>query len=147
MMIAVPFISAHEGLRLKAYQDVVGVYTVCSGQAYVSKDTVMTSDQCKAMTQKATILFMLKVASKINDPITPPILAAHTSFAYNVGINGYQRSKTLELTNAGKIADGCNAMLGWYQAGGKDCRVRSSGCYGVYARRIDEKNLCLTGAK
>ena len=77
----------------------------------------------------------------------PVVLAAHSSFAYNVGLPGYARSKTLALTNQGDDAGGCRAMGNWYAAGGKDCRQRSSGCYGLWQRRQAEIDLCLQGVK
>jgi lysozyme len=145
LAIAIPFIDKHEGLSLKSYEDVAGVWTVCSGIAHVSPEDQETPEQCAAMTNSSVGQFMQNVAHLITVPVTAPTLAAHTSLAYNIGINAYSKSQALEFTNAGNIAAGCRAMLNWFTAGGKDCRIRSNNCWGVWARRQDEETLCLKG--
>lgn len=148
MLIATPFIVDREGESLTSYQDVVGVWTICNGETLgVKKGMTFTKEQCSALTQSRVGQFMSQVAAEIHVPVAPQTLAAHTSFAYNIGIAGYKRSSTLRLTNAGDIPGGCAAMLKWYKAGGRDCRIRQNNCYGVYARRQDEVKLCLAGLK
>lgn len=145
LAIATCFIPSHEGNSLKAYQDVVGVYTICGGVAYVKPGSTATASQCKAMTDSTIGKFMTQVAQLVPENTTPKTLAADTSFAYNIGIVGFSHSSTLKLQNQGKIPESCEAMLKWYMAGGKDCRVRENNCYGVWQRRQDERDLCLKG--
>lgn len=145
LAIAIPFIQQHEGTRLSAYQDVAGVYTICSGQAYVPAGTTATAAQCEAMTQSTVGKFMSQVYAIVPHDTPAPTLAAYTSFAYNIGMIGFSHSTTLKLANSGDIRGACQAMLKWYEAGGKDCRVRSNGCFGVWQRRLDERDLCLQG--
>lgn len=145
MLAATPFIGQHEGYRLDSYEDVVGVWTVCSGIAGVSPNIHMTRGQCDSLNKSTIGMFMSQVVGKLNVDVSPKTLAAHTSFAYNIGIAGYSRSKTLKLTNAGEIEQGCNAMANWETAGGMDCNVRANNCYGVVQRRNDEIKLCLAG--
>ena len=146
LMIAIPFVTTREGERLDAYEDVVGVYTICNGETLgVKIGDHKTAEQCAAMTRSRVGQFMAQVAAKLKTPVGPSTLAAHTSFAYNIGIAGYARSSTLALTNQGKIADGCRAMLKWVTAGGKDCSVKKNNCYGLFVRRTDEVQLCLAG--
>jgi lysozyme len=148
-MIAIPFIGDQEGDKLDSYEDVVGVWTVCEGVTgpQVKPGLKMTKSQCDALDKSKIGQFMTSVASKLTVAVSPETLAAHTSFAYNIGIAGYARSKTLKLTNAGKIKQGCEAMANWETAGGLDCNVRENGCYGLVERRDDEINLCLGGVK
>lgn len=145
-MLAIPFITDHEGESLTAYQDVVGVYTICNGETSgVKPGDRKTLEECRALTQSRVGQFMQQVATKISVPVKPATLAAHTSFAYNIGIAGYARSTTLALTNRGDIAGGCLAMKRWNKAGGRDCTIKANGCYGLIKRRDDEVNLCLMG--
>lgn len=148
MLIAIPFITDREGESLKAYQDVVGVWTICHGETLgVKPGQTATKDECDALTTSRVGQFMLRVRELQTVSLPPAALAAHTSFAYNIGLAGYARSTTLRLTNAGQIEAGCRAMANWYTAGGKDCRVRSNGCYGLITRRNDEIALCVSGAR
>lgn len=146
--IAVAFICGHEGESLKSYEDVVGVWTICNGVTTgVKPGQTKTKAECDEFTQSTVGRFMAGVSGRLRVPVAPETLAAHTSFAYNIGLAGYDLSATLRLTNAGRIADGCRAMISWHTAGGKDCRVRENNCYGVITRRQDEINLCLEGLK
>lgn len=147
LMIASPFIGDQEGDKLTSYEDVVGVWTICEGVTGqgVRPGIKMTQSQCDALDKSKIGQFMTSVASHLKVPVSPQTLAAHTSFAYNIGIRGYARSSTLRLTNAGKIAQGCRAMANWETAGGMDCNVRKNDCYGLVERRNDEINLCLDG--
>jgi len=146
LLILAPFLSDKEGNELEAYQDVVGVYTICGGVTLgVTKGMKLTEAECEALTSATTKEFLEQVAQKITAPVSPDTLAAHTSFAYNIGVGGYSRSKTLRLTNAGDLAGGCRAMGNWFLAGGKDCRIRENNCYGVINRRNAEIELCLGG--
>lgn len=147
-LVAIPFIHDREGDKLESYEDVVGVWTICGGVTTgITPGVKMTQAQCDELTHSTIGKFMTQVASKIAVDVTPKTLAAHTSFAYNIGVSGYGSSKALKLTNAGDLADGCRAMGNWYTAGGRDCRVRANNCYGVVARRNDEIKLCLEGLK
>jgi lysozyme len=145
LLIACPFIGTHEGDKLSAYEDVVGVWTICGGVTGTHAGVKMTEQQCTDLTNSTIGHFMTKVASLIKVNVSPKLLAAHTSFSYNIGIEGYKRSKTLSLTNSGRLADGCRAMRHWVIAGGKDCTIKANGCYGLVNRRKDEINLCLSG--
>jgi len=148
-MIAIPFIGDKEGDKLDSYKDVVGVWTICEGVTgkQVRPGEKLTQSQCDSLDKSKIGQFMSEVAILLKVPVSPQTLAAHTSFAYNIGISGYARSKTLKLTNEGHIAQGCHAMANWETAGGLDCNVRANDCYGLVERRNDEIKLCLEGVK
>lgn len=146
MAIAVPFIYDKEGEKLEAYRDVAGVWTICSGETVgVVPGQKVSKAYCTELTKSRVWEFMSKVDALVQPELTPETLAAHTSFAYNIGMAGYARSTALRETNAGNIAGGCHAMSKWYTAGGKDCRIKGNGCYGLINRRNDEIKLCLQG--
>lgn len=136
---AVPFIVDREDEKLQSYQDIVGVWTICSGETFgVGPQDKLSKDQCRLLSQSRIGQFMLQIVPEIKTAVTSPTLAAHTSFAYNIGIEGYRRSSTLRLTNQGDIAGGCRAMALWNKAGGQVSQ-------GLVNRRKKEIELCLLG--
>lgn len=144
VLIAIPFICHLEGNSLKPYRDTANVWTVCNGEAYVSPNVNFSQAECDQKTKTQVGKYMDQVYA-LTGPLPPETLAAYTSFAYNIGIGAFSHSQTLTLAHAGKIAESCRAMLNWYTAGGKDCRQRLSGCYGLIGRRQQEVDLCLEG--
>lgn len=148
LVAAVPFIVDREGESLQAYQDSVGVWTICHGETHgVTSADKLTKQQCDLLSQSRIGMFMLQITDLIEVPMTPNTLAAHTSFAYNIGIAGYTRSSALRLTNQGYLKQGCEAMMKWTKADGRDCSMRANNCYGLYKRRQDEVKLCLSGVQ
>ncbi len=148
LVVAVPFIIDREGESLQAYKDSVGVWTICHGETLgVSAGDALTKEQCAALSQTRIGMFILQITPLIKVDLSATTLAAHASFAYNIGVEGYARSSTLRLTNEGDLKGGCTAMMRWITAGGKDCSIRASNCYGLYTRRQDEVKLCLAGVE
>lgn len=138
---AVPFIIDREGESLDSYQDIVGVWTICHGETFgVSAGDKLTKEQCDLLSQSRVGQFMLQIVPEIRYPISAPTLAAHTSFAYNIGLEGYKRSSTLRLTNQGDTAGGCRAMALWNKANGVVSK-------GLINRRNEEIKLCLSGVQ
>ena len=68
---------------------------------------------------------------------------AYNMLGYNVGADAVCRSSIPVKVQAEKYEAACNTILDFYNAGGKDCRPRNSGCYGVWLRRQEEHALCL----
>lgn len=147
-----PYITAHEGYILRSARDFGGVWTACSGVTEnVIPNHTYTKAECDLMNAQAARAKLDPVAAMISVPIpSPDFLLAHTAFAYNVGLGAYHDSAALRLTNQGKLADGCRAMLHFHSAAGHDCRLdkgKPHGCYGVYQYHIDDMNKCLKGIK
>lgn len=153
MAILIPWLCRDEGTSLTAYEDVAGIWTVCSGHAYVKPGTVMTSDQCTAMTKTDGGKFLLGVANLIDAdklmalPHPNKTLSAYAHFAYNIGLGGFAGSKVLDFEKTGDFPASCEAMMNWYTAGGKDCNIRENNCYGLITRREGERDYCLEGLK
>jgi lysozyme len=144
--IATPFIKQDEGLVLVAAPDPVGIPTMCYGETLdVMLGMTKTKAECDAIADKRINGFAWGVANKLSHPVPSKTLAAHIRFAYNIGIGGYSKSQVLRKTNAGDIAGGCEAMMNWYTAGGRDCRIKKNNCYGLIKRREAERALCLSG--
>ncbi|MGN6578982.1 MAG: hypothetical protein ACTHJ1_03230 [Bordetella sp.] len=59
--------------------------------------------------------------------------------------NGYQGSSLRTKLIARDLPQACDVFLLYKFAGGKDCSRRDSGCWGVWNRRLAERQMCLTG--
>ena len=140
--IALPMIARFEGKRNKAYQDVVGVWTICYGQTRgVSPGDFKTDAECEAQLRNE----VQEYREGMHAYFTPETMAgrlpvtrdaAYTSLAFNVGIAGAGKSTATKRLNAGDIAGGCEAIGWWNKAGGRVIR-------GLVLRRTEEVNLCL----
>ncbi len=140
---AVPMIRKWEsgGLaRLEPYRDPVGIWTVCDGETRVPMRRYAAAE-CRAMTERAYQGFgraVLACTPGIAD--RPRLLGAAVVFAYNVGSDAYCRSSVAREFNAGRWVQGCDALLMWRFAGGREMA-------GLINRRRDERRLCLEGAR
>lgn len=143
--IAIPFIGGMEGLRLKAYQDVAGVWTVCYGETKgVKAGDAFTKERCDAMFVRRIGEFRRGIhgyftTETIETRLPPPRDVAFTSLAYNVGVIGAGKSTATRRLNAGNIAGACEALTWWNRAGGRVIR-------GLVNRRAAEQELCLRDA-
>ena len=110
-----------EGRRYYAYQDVVGVWTVCDGHtgADIRRGHRYTDKECDNLLKGD----LRKVANVIDPlikvPIPKPTRAALYSFTYNVGTGAFSRSTLLRKLNAGDVPGACKELQRWTYAGGK----------------------------
>lgn len=139
VLIATPFVAKHEGNRLVAYLDPVGIPTICYGETLgVKMGQVETQASCDEKLKVRLAEFSKQVDDLVVPTITPTTLAALTSFTYNVGVNAFKRSTMLKKINAGDIAGGCREMQKWVYAKGIKWP-------GLVKRRKEEMELCLAG--
>ncbi|HHX5651013.1 TPA: lysozyme [Enterobacter cloacae] len=131
-----------EGRRYYAYQDVVGVWTVCDGHtgADIRRGHRYTDIECDNLLKAD----LRKVANSI-DPlikvrIPEPTRAALYSFAYNVGSGAFARSTLLKKLNSGDVPGACKELQRWTYAGGKQWN-------GLITRREIEREVCELGQK
>lgn len=139
MAMAVSLIGDFEGKRNEAYQDIVGVWTICYGETRgVEAGDAATNAQCDAMLAEGIKDFEagLDKCLTADVPIKPKI--AFVSWAYNVGVGAACRSTLVRKANAGDIEGACNELPRWNRAGGRVIR-------GLTNRRITERDLCLAG--
>lgn len=135
---AVALIAPFEGKRNAPYRDPIGILTVCYGETRV--DMRRYSDaECIQMLRDATAEFAEGVR-QANPAIAqyPKQWAAHTSFAYNVGLATYSKSSVARLFADGKQAEACQFMKRYIHAGGRKLP-------GLVRRRAAEAQLCLEG--
>ncbi len=142
--LAVAHIGKWEGLRLTAYRDIVGVWTVCFGETKgVQPGDTYTRAECEAMLAREVIAYRDRLHGYFSVgtisqrlPVTRDV--AYVSLAYNVGVSGAGRSTAVRRLNAGDIAGGCTAIGWWNRAGGRVIR-------GLVNRRADDMALCRNG--
>ena len=133
----VTLVGTWEGLRTKAYQDIVGVWTVCYGYTHgVKRGDVYTPAECKTKLVEELVDFNRRLEPCIKRNISDGERVALVSLAYNAGVGSVCKSTALRLINQGKRKEGCDALLKWSYAGGKFVQ-------GLHNRRKAEREICL----
>jgi lysozyme len=139
LAIATPTVERWEGTRTAPYRDIVGVWTVCTGETRVAMRRY-TSAECAAMLRRALesdyAPAVLAAVPALRD--RPHQFAASISLSYNIGTTAFARSTVARRFNAGDWRGGCDAFLMWERAGGRVVP-------GLANRRRAERALCLTG--
>lgn len=144
MEVAIPLIAKWEGVRLTAYQDIVGVWTVCFGETKgVRPGDRYTLVQCEKMLEEEVKSYRNDLHTYFSREtketrLTPHRDAAYVSLAYNAGVRGIGKSTATRRLNNGNIVGGCKALTWWNKAGGRVIR-------GLVNRRSEERDLCLKG--
>ena len=135
----IDFIKRHEALRLTAYKDAVGVWTIGYGHTSTAKQgmTITEAEAERLLKQD------LKVAEdEINRhllPLKQYQFDSLTSFVFNVGIGAFRRSTLLKrLKMDVNHPDIANQFNRWIYGGGKILK-------GLVKRRKEEVNLYLNG--
>lgn len=143
-MKAEELIAKFEGLKLDAYPDTGGIWTIGYGSTrnpftgdavkqgdQISKDTALSWLKKEIEQKTAGIKKLVKV------PINDNQLTAITSLSYNIGIGAFQHSTLLKLLNQNapkiQVAD---QFLRWNKVNGKEV-------LGLTKRRQLERELFL----
>ena len=102
----IKFLEREEGLRLKAYQDQVNVWTIGYGNTFyengvkVKKGDVITKERAKELKANVGSQFEDAVNSKITSNINQSQYDALVSLAYNIGVGGFKGSLIARKVNA-----------------------------------------------
>jgi len=67
---------------------------------------------------------------------------AYVDLAYNVGVGAFCRSTLVKKLNTEDYAGACAEISRWTRFQGKDCTIRSNGCYGLVVRRAAARAMC-----
>ena len=136
-----------EGLRLEAYQDIVGVWTIGYGNTYyedgtkVKKGDKITKERALDLYTNIMNRFSDQVRNAIVNPdrISDTQFSAMVSLAYNIGIGAFKGSTLLKKVNANPCDPTIpNEFLRWNKAGGKVIN-------GLTRRRQAEADLYTNG--
>lgn len=138
-----------EGRELRAYQDIVGVWTICDGDTdNVKPGMVETPAGCdKRLVTRLVRDFYNPLTKCIAGFEKKPISwqAMMISLSYNVGTGAGCKSSAARLGREAKYYESCLAATAFNKAGGKMVvglvRRREMGD----ASRIGEAELCVSG--
>ena len=137
-----------EGYREKPYPDTAGVPTVGIGTTVypdgskvkltdppVSKEQARYYLKAHLDKQGQMILNTLKRADGSYVELSQDEWDIIQDFTYQYGIGNWSKSSMLKHYHAGEYIQACHDYLKYKYAGGKDCSIRSNGCYGVWTRQ------------
>ncbi len=140
-----------EGRELKAYKDIVGVWTICDGETKgVKPGMVKTNAECDAMLLKRVEHDFYRPLTKCIAGYTGLPLSLQASLlsaSYNVGVGAICNSTAARLAKVGDHRGSCEAVTRFNRAGGKVVRGLKLRREFGDASRIDELELCLEGLK
>lgn len=129
-------IKQFEGLRLNAYQDMVGVWTIGYGHTGpdVTPGLVINQQQAEQLLSSDLTRFETGVSRLVSVALNPNQFSALVSFSYNLGLGSLQSSTLLRLLNMGDYAGAAAQFPRWDRAGGREVA-------GLLRRRQAEKAL------
>lgn len=139
ILLAITLIMPWEGLSLKAYRDIVGVWTICYGETKnVDPGDIATRAECETMLAKSVKVYADGLDACVEPELPLKTAAALISWTYNVGVPAACGSTLVKLLNAGEFEAACEQLLRWNRAGGVVVQ-------GLTNRRIAERALCREG--
>ena len=142
--MALDTIQQFEGLKLKAYKDSVGIWTVGFGNIFnldtgnpIKEGDEITLETAERWLKIEVDNLQAKMRKVITVTLTDNQWTALTSLVYNIGFGAFKRSTLLRLLNAGASKEEvAKQFLRWNKAGGKEIK-------GLTNRRQAEYNLFL----
>lgn len=130
-------IKSFEGLRLQAYQDSVGVWTIGYGATRgVKAGMSITKEQAERMLLNDVTRFEPEIDRLVKVPLNRNQWDALMSFTYNLGAANLESSTLRRLLNAGDYAGAAEQFPRWNKAGGQVLA-------GLTRRRAAERELFL----
>jgi lysozyme len=132
---------SEEGLRLTAYQDVRGVWTVGWGHTGpdVHEGLTITQGQAEALLRADIAHAVATVNRFVKVPLTQTEFDALVDFTYNAGCGAFEGSTMLKDLNAGDYAAAADQFEVWDKAGGETVAD-------LLRRREAEERLFANGA-
>lgn len=145
-----------EGLRLVAYRDMVGVWTICYGETLnVRAGMRKTKAECEAMLYERAYrdfyLPMAKCAAPAFVQAPVPVQAAMLGGGFNFGVGsikprrGWCGSSAADAIRARNWPGACVAQTAWNRAGGEVVQGLVNRREMGDASRLGEGELCVTG--
>lgn len=137
----VDLIKQFEGFRDKAYQDIIGVWTIGYGTTRVDDEgvkphMVCTQEQACYWLEDEANEYLDKVEHAIAVELNQNQVDAIASFMYNVGIGNFLKSTLLKKINKMDWDGAAAEFPKWDMAGGKHVG-------GLKRRRLQEQALFL----
>ncbi len=141
-------ISAHEGVRLKAYPDpatnaepwTIGVgHTSAAGPPKVYKGLTITTAECDEILSRDLATFERAVLKLVTAPLNQNQFDALVSLAFNIGAGNLGKSTLIRKLNARDYRGAADQFTVWNKAAGKVMT-------GLVRRRAEERALFLKPA-
>lgn len=143
---AIKMIRHHEGVRVKPYQDAIGLWTVGVGHLIGDGKTLpdewnrtLTMGEVDEILRKDLARFEAGVERLCPIGLTQPRFDALVSISFNFGLGNLQRSSIRMKHNRGEFEDAADSFLLYNKAGGKIFK-------GLVNRRNDERALYLSNS-
>ncbi len=140
LVAAAAFIQPWEGTVPRAYRDVVGILTICTGHTGpdVYEGQVVTQARCNALLASDVGKTYTQLAGCAHRQVTQNQAVALLSLGFNIGGTALCRSTLVRMLNEGAPAAlWCKQILRWDRAGGRQVR-------GLTRRREAEYKVCIT---
>lgn len=122
----IDLIKKYEGLRLEAYQDSVGIWTIGYGNTRlqtglpVKKGDKITIEQAEDLFDFWVFDFAEKVRKLVKKDLSDSKFSAIVSLSYNVGINAFGASTLLKKLNINPCDETISFEFSrWNKAGGR----------------------------
>lgn len=117
----IALLQAHEGLRLTAYRDAGGVWTIGYGSTAggVRRGMTISYDQAVLRLYQDLDDAEATVNSRVTVPLTQPQFDALVSLVFNIGGGAFRKSTLLQKLNAGDYAGASNQFRRWVKAKGR----------------------------
>lgn len=114
-------VADYEGLRLKAYQDTGGVWTIGVGHTgpEVVKGLVITKEKAMQLLAEDLVEAEDAVNRLVKVPLTQGQFDALASFVFNLGEGQFGKSTLLKKLNAGNYDGARNEFKRWVFDAGK----------------------------
>lgn len=134
----IDLIKEFEGLRLTAYKDIVGVWTIGYGHTKTAVEGMRITSAGAEMLLRSDLEWVEGVLNNsVKVPLKQNEYDALASLIYNIGGPAFKRSTLLRMLNNGADkVDIANEFLRWNKAGGKVVK-------GLTNRREHERQLFL----
>ena len=129
-----------EGLRLTAYQDQGGVWTI--GYGHVGKEAfpgnTITQQHAEALLEQDVIWAETAVKNYVKVPILQSEFDALVDFVFNCGAGNFEKSTLLKYLNAERWEEAKEEFTKWDHVAGKENK-------GLARRRLAEAELFAHG--
>jgi GH24 family phage-related lysozyme (muramidase) len=130
-------LKSFEGLRLEAYQDAVGVWTIGYGTTTgVVPGMRISAAEAEAFLKQDLARFEKAIATHVKVPLNSDQCSALICFTYNVGESAFAGSTLIQLLNKKDYAGAAEQFLRWNKAGEQEL-------VGLTRRRKAERALFL----
>lgn len=134
----IDLIKQFEGLRLEAYKDAVGVWTIGYGHTKTAKPGMkIDKEKAEQLLKQDLKRFEQAVLKNVTVSINQDQFDALVSFSFNVGINAFKNSTLLEELNQGNYEGAKQEFYKWVYGDGQKLE-------GLVRRRKQEAQLFAT---